>query len=321
MGYFFAALSTRKNLEMCKKFALAGFPETWSGVWAYVDIQLGDFVSFLYGGRAYDLYKVVKKEALEKAETLPPSWEPIPSRRGDIYFPYRLYLKPIREFDEILARPEFLYIAENLLRRGGIRKSHFQADLTTLFNVSKMGEISCTEPEVLLPPQYTTFTPYFVRRREDAKPPKINQLREEFIHSILRLHLAEQTILKSFLKELGVEEPIGKWEVLGERALERGYVDLLIKEAEPRGEMKQIVVEVKSGVAIEKDVRQLLSYVEEIGKECIGGAVIAEGISKKVIQHSSRNIHCWGYTFENIDLDELHTFEELLSEIRIFKIA
>jgi hypothetical protein len=203
-----------------------------------------------------------------------------------------------------------------------MRKSHFQADQTTLFNVSHMGEISGTKPEVLQTPQYATFTPYFVEKRKDAKPPKVDQLREEFIHSILRLHLSRPAILKSFLEELGVSEFVeSKWEVLGERALERGYVDLLIKEAEPCGEMKQIVIEVKSGIVVEKDIKQLLSYMEEIGKECIAGMMIAKGVSKKVLRYSSRNLHFWQYTFEGVDLSEPHTFEELLSRIRLIKIT
>lgn len=115
------------------------FPDTKNGVWAYVDINIDDFISFLYGGRAHGLYKVIKKEVLKNPKLLT-FWKPIITKKGVIYFPYLLHLKPVRELDEPLARPEFIYITENLLRRGGIKKSHFQADQTTLQNVSQMGK-------------------------------------------------------------------------------------------------------------------------------------------------------------------------------------
>ena len=166
-------------------------------------------------------------------------------------------------------------------------------------------------------PPHTTFAPYFVKRKT-VNPPKINLLREEFIHSLLRFYLSKPTVLKYFLGRLGVKEfAESKWEVLGERALERGYVDLLIKEAEPHGEVKQIVIEVKSNDAGEKDVKQLSSYMEEIGEECIAGAVIAKRVSKGARLVTSQNMYLWRYEFEGITLDEPHTFEELLSKIRL----
>lgn len=54
-------------------------------------------------------------------------------------FPYRLHLQLLRRFDESLVRQEFRYVAENLLLRGGYAKTHFQADQTTLQNVSQLG--------------------------------------------------------------------------------------------------------------------------------------------------------------------------------------
>lgn len=323
MGYFFAAVSIRKNLEICKKFALAGFPETENGVWAFVDIDVGDFISFLYGGRAHNLYKVVKKEALENAENMPPSWEPILTKKGrKIFFPYRLYLQLVREFSESLARTEFSYIAENLIRRGGIRKSHFQADHVTLSYVSGIEKAGGMKPEVLSMPRYTTFVPRFVKSRKNATPSKINLLREEILHSVLRHHLSNPVILKSFLEGMDLLELAErKLEVLSERALERGYVDLLIKEAEPEDIVKQIVIEVKRGAAKEDDIKQLRGYMEEIGEECVAGAVIAEDLSKNVARSSNKNIHFWRYTFNEINLEEPHTFEELLSRIQINKLA
>lgn len=82
-NYFLISVSNRENLELCKKFALAGLTNSINGAWAYVEINEGDFVSFLYGARAHNLYRVKEKEAIRNAKDLPP-WKPItfkPSNR------------------------------------------------------------------------------------------------------------------------------------------------------------------------------------------------------------------------------------------------
>ena len=60
-AYFLVAVSNRCNLDLCVRHALAGFSNSGTGVWAYVDIQEGDYISFLYAARALNLYKVVRK--------------------------------------------------------------------------------------------------------------------------------------------------------------------------------------------------------------------------------------------------------------------
>ncbi|MDI6708461.1 MAG: hypothetical protein QME47_05200 [Candidatus Thermoplasmatota archaeon] len=163
--YFFVAVSTYENLEKCKKYGLAGFPSTINGAWTFSEIKVGDYITFLYGARAYNLYKVTNKEAIVNAKELPP-WEPLRFRSGKIVdFPFRLNLKEVRKLEEPIARPEFAYIAESLLLRGGYGKTHFQADQTTLQSVSQMGKISDTKIETLQMPSYQTFIPRFVRLR------------------------------------------------------------------------------------------------------------------------------------------------------------
>ena len=71
-SYFLVSLSNSENLELCMKFALAGFPNTLNGVWTFSDINEGDYISFLYGARVHNLYKVENKEALKNAKNLPP---------------------------------------------------------------------------------------------------------------------------------------------------------------------------------------------------------------------------------------------------------
>ncbi|MBC7110271.1 MAG: hypothetical protein H5T46_04620, partial [Archaeoglobi archaeon] len=137
-------------MEVCIKYALAGFTNSVNGLWTFLDINEGDYISFLYGARAKNLYRVVKKIAYKNAENLPP-WPPVTFRMSGktYYFPFRLFLKPEREFDEPMVRPEFSYIAENLLLRGGYRKTHFQADTITFYHVSEVGEPYTGEVEKL----------------------------------------------------------------------------------------------------------------------------------------------------------------------------
>jgi hypothetical protein len=136
-----------------------------SGVWTFEEIREGDFVSFLYGARAHNLYRVIKKEAIKDAESIPP-WPPITFQQSGktYYFPFRLYLKPIRKFEEPLVRAEFAYVAENLLLRGGYRRTHFQADQTTLQSVSQMGNLWSEYISPLKIASYETFTPHFTKK-------------------------------------------------------------------------------------------------------------------------------------------------------------
>jgi hypothetical protein len=315
--YFFIAISTRENLEICERHAYAGFPDTINGVWAYSDIKVGDYVTFLYGARAHNLYQVAKKEAIADARDVPP-WKPIYFRESGrtCYFPFRLHLKPWREFEEPLARPEFMYVAENLLQRGGYWKTHFQADQTTLQNVSQMGERFKGSIELLEMPRYETFTPKFFRGKK-ARFHETYQFREVILQSLLRQHLSQSKFFKDFLNKLNLHEfAIHEFEVLGEKALPEGYVDILVKEARPKGEVRQIIIEVKLGRGTKSDVEQLNSYVDEIGEECLAGVLVAEHGPKKVKVENER-IHLMGYEFDGIDLRVPQTFDELLSKVRV----
>jgi hypothetical protein len=228
-SYFFVAVSTSENFELCKRYACAGFPNTINGLWAYEDIGVGDFITFLYGARAHNLYKVVRKEAVTDAQTLPP-WPSIHFRKYNkvYYFPYRLGLELIRVFEEPLARPEFMYIAENLLRRGGYEKSHFQADQTTLYNVSQMGVLFQGKTETLKMPQYTTFQPRF-KKGTGFNLPELSQFREMILQAVLRRHLSQPANLKRFFEMLGCDGWIAEdFEVLGEKAITEGCTQLQI---------------------------------------------------------------------------------------------
>src|SRR5260370_35274429 len=95
-SYFLISVSTRENLELGIKHGLAGFPSGESGAWTFCEIQQGVFVSFLYGARAHNLYKVTKGEAIVDAPPLPP-WNPPTFKRSakPSPFPFRPQLQPL----------------------------------------------------------------------------------------------------------------------------------------------------------------------------------------------------------------------------------
>jgi len=185
-SYFLISVSNRENLDLCIRHALAGFTSSINGLWTFCEINEGDYVSFLYGARAYNLYTVEKKEAILNAEELPP-WPKVTFKTsGKTYhFPFRLSLKPIRKLNEPLVRNEFAYVAENLLLRGGYRKTHFQADQTTLQNVSQMGETYKDKVEKL-ELEYTTYTPKFTPNRKDAEPSQAFPLQENILQALYK---------------------------------------------------------------------------------------------------------------------------------------
>ncbi|MEM1981775.1 MAG: hypothetical protein QW788_04385 [Candidatus Hadarchaeales archaeon] len=311
--YFFIAVSNKENLELCLEWAMAGFPDTINGVWAYCDIKPGDFLTFLYGAKAYNLYRVIRKEAVKNPQVLPPPWKPIFFQTSGkvCHFPFRLELEPLRRLEEPLIRHEFSYIAENLLQRGGYWKTHFQADQTTLQQVSGMGEVWREEVRRREGISPDLFEPRFVRSRkkvEGAYP-----LREVIVQSVLRHHLLRREVLKKLLNLLGVEG-VGELEVLGEKALSEGYVDIFIKESYPKGKKVMIAIEVKLGSAERSDIEQLERYVEELGEECKAGVLLAERVPKHV--SPPERIHLIPYSFA-IDLSSPHTFEELLKGVKL----
>ena len=322
-SYFLISVSNRKNLDLCVKYALAGFTNSINGVWTFLDIKEGDFVSFLYGAKAYNLYVVESKEAIKNAENLPP-WPPVTFKQSGntYYFPFRLSLKPIRKFEESLVRAEFNYVAENLLLRGGYRRTHFQADQTTLQAVSQMGVIWNNRVDKLVLPNKGIFIPRFTKRRDVISIPEIFQFKELILQALIRQYLSVKDNLYILLQQSGISINPNNLEVLGEKAFPEGFVDILIKEATPLGISREIIIEVKTGVAREQDISQLEGYANEIGKECIVAILIANKFPKKVIKNvDSEKIKFFKYSIDRlIDGDSCFTFEELLEKLRISRI-
>jgi len=326
-SYFLVSLSNKTNLNLCMKYSLAGFTNSISGVWTFLEIREGDFISFLYGAKAFNLYTVTKKEALRNAESLPP-WSLITFRVSGrtYYFPFRLDLNPVRKLEESLVRPEFSYVAENLLLRGGYRRTHFQADQTTLQNVSQMGNLWGERVEKLELRDYETLVPKFIRNRKFVSPPEIFPLQELILQALIRQYLTEESGLSKFLELVEVDELDAKsLEVLGEKALPEGHIDILIKEAVPIGISRKIIVEVKIGRGSERDLEQLEKYVEELGSEVVRGVLVARefprGVIYKLLMRRNQNLKAIKYSLKDFSLDGSYTFEQLREKFEFQRVS
>jgi hypothetical protein len=321
IAYFLLALSNRENLDLCLKYKLAGFTESKSGLWTFTEIEEGDFVSFLYGARVFHLYRVKAKKAFRNAHQLGP-WKPITFRSGKTYsFPFRLFLSLSRELEEPMVRAEFAYVAENLLLRGGYRKTHFQADQTTLQAVSQMG-VPCSEETQIGTPGEETFIPRFTLKGPHCFP-ETSPFQECFLQTLIRQWLSVPKNLQNVLEWCNLGNLCAQdFEVLGEKALTTGHVDILIKNRTPMGGSQKFVVEVKLNQARKKDVEQLMGYMHEIGKECQGGILVARGFPSSALQKMQENrIHASTYFFEDLDPEKSYTFWEFRSKLRLTRVS
>jgi len=314
MAYFLISVSNKINLDLCIKYALAGFTNSINGLWTFMEIREGDFISFLYGAKVYHLYEVAKKEAIKNADVLPP-WPSVTFRMSGktYYFPFRLCLKPLREFIEPMVRPEFAYVAENLLLRGGYRKTHFQTDQTTLQSVSQMGSLYSKTIEKLTINEYEPFIPMLTWDRNLVSPPEVFYFQEFILQSLIRQWLSQNSNLQTLFNSFGLKNLQAKdFEVLGEKALPEGHIDILIKDRVPTGYSRKIIIEVKMGKAQNKDVVQLKDYINEIGDECIKGFLIAKDFSRRVRQEAqNKKIDCVSNSLGIIDKTKKYSLDEL----------
>lgn len=320
MAYFLISVSNKTNLDLCIKYALAGFTNSISGLWTFCEIQEGDYISFLYGAKVFNLYKVTTKTAFRNAHELPP-WSPITFKMSGktYYFPFRLNLEPLRELEEAMVRPEFAYVAENLLLRGGYRKTHFQADQTTLQSVSQMGSLYHKPVENLVFGNYETFVPKITWDRNSVLPPEIFYFQEFILQSLIRQWLSNNSNLQNAFDSSNLNSLQAKeFEVLGEKALPEGHIDILIKDCIPAGYSRKIIVEVKLGKAQPRDIAQLLKYTEELGRECVGGILIAKDFSKKIRQGSgNKGVKCFNYSFGQIDKKGKYCIDDLTPNFKL----
>jgi RecB family endonuclease NucS len=114
------------------------------------------------------------------------------------------------------------------------------------------------------------------------------------------------------LSRLGIKEiRAGELEILGEKALPEGHIDLLLKRRVPLGSGLKIPIEVKTKKAQPKDLDQLRGYMDELRGECPIGILIADDFNKHLIGSAKdANIKLVRYAL-NSDLTKTPTFEEI----------
>lgn len=297
---------------------MAGFTSSISGAWTFLEINEGDYISFLYGARVHNLYRVEKKVAFKNAEKLPP-WPPVTFSMSGFtyYFPFRLFLKPVRESEEPLVRAEFSYVAENLLLRGGYRRTHFQADQTTLQAVSQMGKLYSKNHQEFQYKDYESFELMFTKNKDLIKSPEIFGFQELILQSTIRQFLGKSDNLQKFFNSIQTGLQSSSFEVLGEKAFPEGHIDVLIKESVPIGQSRKIIIEVKTGAGGQKDIDQVAGYVNEISEECIRGVLIASKFSNKVIKKAKeKNISLVAYSI-SLDFNGLVSFDQVLNNLQL----
>jgi hypothetical protein len=313
--YFLIAVSTKENLSLCEKHALAGFTSSVHGAWTYCDIPVGSRVSFLYGAKAYNFYEVKEKFCIEGEEAAFP-WGQLTFRSRKTYnFPFRLQLKPVRNFEFGLTSEKFAYVAENLLLRGGYRKTHFQADSNDLGYASELGRPSDGQYEALTHSS-PRFQLCFTRKMAMKDPPRVFPVNEIVLQAAIRNYLSDEQRLSEFLEAARITSvPARSFEVLGEKALPQGYVDILLKQANPVDLSRKIPVEIKLRRASAQDYNQLRSYMKEFGKECVGGILIAQDVRAVMKLPKEEGVRCFTYMFD-ADSDAF-TFDSMIASLKL----
>lgn len=238
--YFIVLLSTRENLEICRNHRMAGFPDTENGRWAFVDIELGDYVSFYHSYHLYDLCQVKAKnipnhyrlrEALgtEPRDPVPvdssTSWKAIKTKNGYLYFPYRLELNRLEETDfdpMVVFKRKFVHLGANLIPRGSLRKTHFQVPVE---NISRIFDDRSYSQDQLVGSGLNWFIET-ERRKRGKRGAAIRTIADVTSRETLLQALAKkilETIWSSVCSKFGMEESV---ELLSEQAVVGGEADI-----------------------------------------------------------------------------------------------
>lgn len=96
---------------------------------------------------------------------------------------------------------------------------------------------------------------------------------------------------------------------------------MFIKDAYPKGKSRKVVIEVKTGVAKLEDIAQIRNYMDEIGEECVGGALIAQNFPRNILQKVDREkIKLFAYSFKGKDCDSVYLFDDLRKRFQLENI-
>jgi hypothetical protein len=193
-----------------------------------------------------------------------------------------------------------------------LEETHFQADQTTLQSVSEMGTLAGGSVVALPLPEYPTFTLRFTQNTKLIKTPETFRFRETILQSAIRRHLMSDDNLQMLLSRLDFSgAPASALEILGEKALTQGHIDLLLKQRVPIGSAVKLPIEVKTKRAQPEDLAQLRGYMDELLDECPMGVLIAADFNKNVVREAKGfGIGLVRYAL-NSDLKKSPTFEEI----------
>jgi hypothetical protein len=243
--YFIVVLSNKRNLDLCRDKKIAGFPETNNGQWAFLDIDVGDYISFYYNGRIWDLYEVDSKfipdQYLKKLARGDKDLDPEPLNDGKnwcsieggtqyIYFPFRLELKKKveTEFDSnIVFKNGFERLGINLVPRVSLKKTHFQLsikDINRIFN----NDISINKKE------FTIDTFVKCKRRSQHRRDQKNSIRfkekiiDEITHQEIYLQSFMKKLLETQINQIKIVEDCDCYEFLSEQTTDGGESDIVI---------------------------------------------------------------------------------------------
>jgi len=259
--YFIVILSNEENLKKCINNNVAGFPETDNGIWAYLDIRRGDYISFYYNGRIFNLYKVEKKyipyefknkKGMGSEEYDPVAlpnnqkWKAISTKKGKIYFPYRLSLSLIKETNfetSLIFKDGFERFGINLVPRAGLKKSHFQLSIIDIKKVFSIENISITRSAFTL----SDFVEIAKRMFSNISSFSIRDLtnKEIFLQSLIK-----RVLEASINKYAGIfnVETYDNFEFFSEQTVYGGEADIVIAN----GSKNIAFIEVKNGSILNK---------------------------------------------------------------------
>jgi RecB family endonuclease NucS len=205
------------------------------------------------------------------------------------------------------------------LLRGGYRKTHFQADETTLNFVSTIG-ISVNKKYNKIWENKPTTRPK-INFENKLNVPESFPFEEKILQVLIKEYIKNNTnnILNDILNHFNINENPNNFETLSEKALSSGHVDLLIKRKHPIGKDYKIIIEVKKNKSGKKDVEQLAKYMGEL-EDCIGGILVAKDFAKtcfKQISKINKKILFISYDFENLDITKDYIFQDLLDILNL----
>jgi len=142
--------------------------------------------------------------------------------------------------------------------------------------------------------------------------PEVCRFKETILQSAIRRYLMHFENLRRFLVNLDLPiDQVDSLEILGEKALPQGHIDLLLKQRVPLGSSFKIPIEVKVNRGSQGDISQLRAYMDELRGDCQVGVLIAADFGKNCGQKATANgIQLVRYKL-NADLKHPVTFDEI----------